>query len=312
MRYNWCNSILVDIIIMLRNIKKWFHAIRPKTLLVSMASVIMAVALAFDKAESQWLPAALCLIFAVLAQATSNLVNDYADFKAGSDNAESLGPDRKLVSGEITPKAMLTAITILVSTCFLVGLTLIYWGGWILLPFGLLIIAAAFCYSLGPLPLSYNALGDVAVILFFGIIPVTFTYFILTKEICWEILAAGFSMGLVVDELLIVNNIRDEKEDATHNKITTVGIFGAKFMKIVFLLNPIIACALGFYFTKDICGYKIWAIAIIPLIVYSIILYRKISTYQGRQLNELLGKASMEAIIFALTIVIVVLIGSLF
>ncbi len=292
---------------MLKNIKKWFEIVRAKTLLVSMASVIMAVALAFEKGGNQWLPAILCLLFAMLAQATSNVANDYADYKTGCDNENSLGPDRKLVSGEVTIKSIINAIIILASLCFIIGFSLIYWGGWILLPFGLLIMLVAFCYSMGPFPLAYKALGDVAVILFFGIVPITFTYYILTKEINWEIITAGIAMGLVVDELLIVNNVRDEKEDILHNKRTTVGIFGSKFMKKVFLLNPLIACGLGFYFMKGICDYKIWAIAIIPMITYSISVYIKLEKYKGKQLNELLGKSSLEAIIFALTVLIVTL-----
>jgi 1,4-dihydroxy-2-naphthoate octaprenyltransferase len=243
----------------------------------------------------------------MLAQATSNVANDYADYKTGCDNENSLGPDRKLVSGEVSIKTITRAIILLVSICFLVGLSLIYWGGWILLPFGLLIIAVAFCYSLGPVPLSYNALGDVAVVLFFGMIPVTFTYYILTNEISWEVITAGLAMGLVVDELLIVNNVRDEIEDKQFNKVTTVGIFGSSFMKKVFLFNPIIACGLGFYFMKDVCAPTTWALAIIPMLAYSLSVYIKLEKYKGKQLNALLGQASLEAIIFALTVVVVTL-----
>lgn len=286
---------------------KWFHSIRPKTLPVSMATVIMPTALAFHEGNARWLPAILCLLFAVMAQITSNLVNDYADFKTGSDHEGSLGPERKLVSGEITPKAMLRAIIISVTISFLIGMSLIFWGGWILLPFGLAILAAAFCYSLGPIPLSYKALGDVAVILFFGIVPVTFTYFILTKNVSPEIVTAGLAMGLVVDELLIVNNIRDAEEDKLHDKVTTVGLFGKKFMMMVFLFNPLIACALGFYFLKDVCDYKVWSIVIIPLVIYSLNLFGKLRKYEGKQLNALLGKASLEAIVFALAVVAVCL-----
>ena len=293
---------------MIASIKKWFYAIRPYSFFVSMATVVLSAAIAFNEGYIKWLPAILCLIFAVMAQITSNLVNDYADFKTGSDNENSMGKDRKLVTGEITPKQMLIAITISAILCLLVGLPLIFWGGWILLPFGLLIIAAAFCYSLGPLPLSYKALGDVAVILFFGIIPVTFTYFILTKKITLEIVSAGFAMGLVVDELLIVNNIRDVEEDKLHNKITTAVLFGKEFMMKVFLFNPLIACALGFYFLRDICDYKVWAIAIIPMIIYSINLYIKLRKFEGKQLNALLGKASFEAILFAVMVVAVALV----
>ena len=293
---------------MIASIKKWFYAIRPYSFFVSMATVVLSAAIAFNEGYIQWLPAILCLIFAVMAQITSNLVNDYADFKTGSDNENSMGKDRKLVTGEITPKQMLIAITISAILCLLVGLPLIFWGGWILLPFGLLIIAAAFCYSLGPLPLSYKALGDVAVILFFGIIPVTFTYFILTKKITLEIVSAGFAMGLVVDELLIVNNVRDVEEDKLHNKITTAVLFGKEFMMKAFILNPLIACALGFYFLKDVCDYKVWAIAIIPMIIYSINLYIKLRKFEGKQLNALLGKASFEAILFAVMVVAVALV----
>lgn len=293
---------------MFASIKKWFYAIRPYSFFVSMATVVLSAAIAFNEGYIQWLPAILCLVFAVMAQITSNLVNDYADFKTGSDNENSMGKDRKLVTGEITPKQMLIAITISAILCLLVGLPLIFWGGWILLPFGLLIIAAAFCYSLGPLPLSYKALGDVAVILFFGIIPVTFTYFILTKKITLEIVSAGFAMGLVVDELLIVNNVRDVEEDKLHNKITTAVLFGKEFMMKVFLFNPLIACALGFYFLKDVCDYRVWAIAIIPMIIYSINLYIKLRKFEGKQLNALLGKASFEAILFAVMVVAVALV----
>lgn len=294
----------------MKNIKKWFEIIRARTLPVSMASVIMAVALAFEKGENHWLPATLCLLFAMLAQATSNVANDYADFKTGCDNKDSLSPDRKLVSGEVSLKTITKAIIILASLSFIVGFSLIYWGGWILLPFGLLTLAVVFLYSMGPFPLSYNALGDVAVLLFYGIIPVTFTYYILTHEVNWNIITAGIAMGLIVDELLIVNNVRDEKEDKLFNKVTTVGIFGSRFMKTVFLLNPFIACLLGFYFMKDICDYKTWSIAIIPLLIYSTSVYVKLEKYQGKQLNKLLGQASLEAIFFALTIVAVTLISN--
>jgi hypothetical protein len=101
--------------------------------------------------------------------------------------------------------------------------------------------------------------------------------------------------------------VRDEREDIMHNKVTTVGIFGSKFMKKVFLFNPLIACGLGFYFMRGICDYKTWAIAIIPMLIYSVSVYIKLEKYKGKQLNALLGQASLEALIFALTVVAVTL-----
>ena len=105
-------------------------------------------------------------------------------------------------------------------------------------------------------------------------------------------------------------NEKKEEEDKLHNKVTTVGLFGKRFMTTVFLLNPLIACALGFYFLRDICDYKVWAIAVIPFIVYSLSVFIKLKKYQGRQLNELLGKSSLESLIFAATICVVTIISN--
>lgn len=280
---------------------------RPETLPVSMAPVIMAAALAFPTDKFQFLPFLLCLIFAVLAQITSNFVNDYADFKNNGDDSERIGPERMVASGKIKSRDMMTAFIVTVSFAFLVGLSLIYWGGWILFPFGIMIIIVAFAYSLGPFPLSYNGLGDVAVILFYGMIPVTFTYYILTGSFTLTVIIAGFSIGIVVDELMIVNNYRDVEQDASHNKKTTVVLFGKKFMKVIFLLNPFVAVFLGFYFMKDFCDIKIWEIVVIPFLIYSLIVVMKFNKSEGKQFNRLIGMASLEAVLFSLIVTLVII-----
>lgn len=289
------------------NIKKWVLAMRPKTLSVSMAPVIMAAALAFSIDKFQFLPFLLCLIFAVLAQITSNFVNDYADFKNNSDDSERLGPERMVASGKIKPRNMMTAFIVTASFAFLVGLSLIYWGGWILLPFGIIIMIVAFTYSLGPFPLSYNGLGDVAAILFYGMIPVTFTYYILTGSFPLTVIIAGFAMGIVVDELMIVNNYRDVEQDASHNKKTTVVLLGKKFMKAIFFLNPLVAVFLGFYFMRDFCDIKMWQITVIPFLIYSLIVVMKFNKSEGKQFNRLIGMASLGAVLFSLTVMLVII-----
>ena len=131
-------------------LKYWIQAARPKTLPVSMAPVMMSVALASIFVEISWLPAIICLVFALMAQILSNFVNDYADGLKGADN-ERLGPQRVVAAGLIPPQKMLSGIIVWGTMTFILGCTLLYWGGWILLPFGILILLCALAYSAGKL-----------------------------------------------------------------------------------------------------------------------------------------------------------------
>lgn len=284
--------------------REWILAARLKTLLVSMASVIMAVALSSKYVEIQWLPAAICLVFAVMAQIVSNFVNDYCDGVRGSDS-ERLGPERMVASGKITPKKMLRGTLVMVALSFALGCTLLYWGGLILLPFGIVILLCAVGYSMGPFPFSRHALGDVAVILFYGIVPVALTFYIQTKMMNFQVVASGLAMGIVTDNLLIVNNYRDADQDAENGKLTTVVLFGKKIMKLMFYSNPLIGVGLGFYFMKDIANPIIWFLASIPFLVYFTMVSVKFTKAEGRGFNKLIGMSSMGAVLFAITVAVV-------
>lgn len=282
--------------------KYWIQAARPKTLLVSMAPVIMSVAIASMCVTINWLPAVICLIFAVMAQILSNFVNDYADGLKGADN-ERLGPQRMVASGLISPQKMRRGIIVWGVLTFIVGCTLLYYVGWILLPFGIVILLCALAYSAGPFPLSRHALGDVAVVLFYGIAPVVLTFFIQTGFVNWEIMLAGLAIGIVANDLLIVNNYRDAEQDAANGKKTTVTVFGKQFMKWVYFLNPIIAIILIYLVFKN----NIIFCYFIPLMIYSIFVSYKFTKAKGMEFNKLIGMAPLEAIIFAITIVIYII-----
>ena len=276
--------------------KYWIQAARPKTLLVSLAPVIMSIAFASIYNEIKWLPAVICIVFAVMAQILSNFVNDYSDGIKGADN-ERLGPQRVVAAGLISPAQMRRGIIVWGILTFVLGCTLLYWGGWILLPFGIVILLCALAYSAGPFPLSRHALGDVAVVLFYGIAPVVLTFFIQTGFVNTQIIIAGVAIGIVANNLLIVNNYRDAEQDADNGKKTTVTIFGKRFMKGVYSLNPIIAVVLMcLIFNTTVLFY------LIPFLIYSIFVDIKFSKSSGTALNKLIGMSSLEAIIFALSI----------
>lgn len=280
----------------------WIQAARPKTLLVSLAPVIMSVALASIYNSINWLPAVVCLVFAMMAQILSNFVNDYSDGVKGADN-ERLGPQRMVASGLISPQKMRKGIIVWGVLTFILGCTLLYWGGWILLPFGIVILLCALAYSAGPFPLSRHALGDAAVVLFYGIASVVLTFFIQTGFVNCQIMVAGLAIGIVANNLLIVNNYRDAEQDAANGKKTTVTVFGKQFMKYVYFLSPIIAIALIYWVFQNISII----IYLIPFLIYSIFVDLKFSKAKGMELNKLIGMSSLEAIIFAIIVVVFVI-----
>ena len=289
------------------SLKYWIKAARPKTLLVSMAPIIMSVALASIVVKINWLPAIICLVFAVMAQIISNFVNDYSDGVKGIDE-NRIGPERMVASGLISPEKMRRGIIVMCVLTFILGCTLMFWGGLVLLPFGIIIMLCALAYSMGPFPLSQHALGDMAVVLFYGIAPVVLTFFIQTEFVNWQIIIAGLAIGVVTNNLLIVNNYRDADDDLKKGKKTTVNVLGKRFMKTVYFLNPLIAIALGFVILNKILNPLTWALAAIPFLIYSTLVSVKFSNAKGMEFNKLIGMSSLEAIVFALTVTLVIII----
>ena len=166
--------------------RAWWLAARPKTLTGAMAPVMMALSAAWKDLNAggnafMWTPALLCLLFALLMQIDANFVNDYFDFKKGRDNRETrLGPPRACSEGWITPKAMKIGIGITTALACLTGLPLVLWGGWWLVAIGVACVLFCFLYTT---LLAGLGLGDLLVLVFFGLVPVCATSYIQTGEV---------------------------------------------------------------------------------------------------------------------------------
>lgn len=209
--------------------KIWLEATRPKTLPAAITPVLVASSLAYVDGGFRWLPALICLAFALLIQVGTNFANDYLDGIKGTDTEARIGPQRAVASGLIAPEVMKRATVVVLAIGFCVGLGLVPYGGPWLLVVGILSVACAWLYTGGPYPLAYNGLGDVFVILFFGLIAVGCTYYVQCLEIHLEVLALGLSTGLLVNNLLVVNNYRDLVEDRQARKRTLIVLLGRGF-----------------------------------------------------------------------------------
>lgn len=221
------------------SIKPWIEAMRLRTLPVSVAGVLAGLACALAYGAIRPAPFVICLCFAIVAQIVSNFANEYYDYKNGLDKKGREGFRRGVTEGDISPRAMKRATYALLAADCLLGCTLIIWGGWWLIAVGVLIAVFAIAYSTGPFPLSHRGLGDVAVVIFFGIVPVMFTSYLCGGT--WEnwrlSLPVGFAIGLLAANVLIVNNYRDVDDDRMVGKYTTVVIFGKKIMALIYAIN---------------------------------------------------------------------------
>src|SRR5688572_15636363 len=125
----------------------------------------------------RWGMFACALAGAVLIQTATNFINDALDFKKGADTSERLGPIRVTQAGLIGPSTVMRAAFICLFGAALCGIPLILRGGWPIVIIGLVSMVMAYAYTGGPYPLAYHGLGELFVILFFGLIAVGGTYY---------------------------------------------------------------------------------------------------------------------------------------
>lgn len=287
------------------SLKAWLLAARPKTLSGAAVPVMIGVALAFVDAQEygddvfSWIAAALCLLFAFIMQIDANFVNDFFDYTKGNDDSASrLGPLRACTQGWVKIDSMKQAIASTTVLACVVGLPLVYYGGLEMILVGLLCVVFCFLYTTH---LSYIGLGDVLVLVFFGIVPVCCTYYVQLHTLTWQVFIASVACGLVIDGLLIVNNYRDRYNDERDGKMTLVVRIGSEATEWLYLILGIAACLLGvvFWLNGHVLAF------VLPLIyllmhVYTWLKLRRIN--YGRQLNECLGETARNMFVYGLTV----------
>ena len=283
--------------IMNKKIKIWIECARLRTLPVSVAGVIMASGIAVLYHRFEWLPALLCFAFAVLAQVVSNFANEYYDFRRGTDKKGRVGPRRGVTEGDITPGLLLRVTIGTLAVACAVGCGLIPFGGWWLIPVGILIAVFAFAYSAGPYPLSYHGLGDVAVLVFFGLVPVNLTFYLQAGYFAPLAILASVTIGLMGVNVLLVNNYRDADDAREAHKRTTVVIFGRKVASAAYLINGYVGISLlaPLWFAAPL-----WVLAVPALyLVLHTVTWNRLTHSDGAALNPLLGATARNMLIFA-------------
>lgn len=289
-----------------RQVSPWFFAARPKTLTGAMIPVILGSALAYHDGVMQVSLVICCALFAGFMQIAANMINDLHDFEKGTDREDRLGPERACAQGWITPQAMRRGIAVVLCLASLAGFAAL-WLCWESLPYhgiellttGMACILFAFLYTYG---LSYLGLGDVLVLVFFGLVPVCGTYYIQAHQITTPAILLGVISGISIDALLVINNYRDREQDRISGKRTLVVLLGERFGLFHYLAIPIISSWLSILLCYLIGGkllyFQIVITVYLSLHIYAWSKMREIRS--GKALNRILGLTSINMFIFAL------------
>lgn len=217
----------------MKNLRFWLLAARPKTLTAAIVPILVGTALpvALGKPYSAWV-AISALLASLFIQIATNLVNDVMDFKKGADTETRIGPQRVTQSSIFKPETVEKAAYLCFLMAILIGIPLVLKGGIPILAIGVCSLIAGYAYTGGPFPLAYKGLGDVFVILFFGILAVAGIFYLHTGE--WSDLAvvAGLQIGFLCAVLIAINNLRDIEGDTKVGKKTLPVRFGKTFAKL--------------------------------------------------------------------------------
>lgn len=209
----------------------WILAARPRTLGAAVVPVLAGTALASVAGTLDPVLVFLILACAVLIQIATNYFNDAIDHAKGADTAERLGPLRATSGGLLSGRAMMTGGTVCLALAAVLAIPLVLRGGWPILVLGIFSLVLAYAYTGGPFPLAYLGLGEIFVVLFFGVFAVAGTFYLNTLEWSVASVLCGLQIGLHSSVLLAVNNLRDFETDRAARKRTLAARFGLAFAR---------------------------------------------------------------------------------
>lgn len=293
----------------MKKIAPWITALRLRSIVLSISSVIMGSFLANQTGHFNSNVFIGTLIVTIFLQTLSNLANEYGDTIHGVDNDHRLGPKRGVQAGTITLTQMKRAIIFVTLVSLISGVWLVWEGTkglpsvaiWILLSIGLLAIAAALKYTVGKNPYGYKGLGDVAVFLFFGLVAVLGTFYLHTHSIPNQQFLPAATMGLFAVSVLNMNNLRDFENDKNHGKRSLVVLMGVRSAKLyqASILTTAWLCAIAYTLLNFATWWQWMFFITLPFYLKNI--ERVFNCTHLSELDSELKRLSIATLFFSLT-----------
>ncbi len=277
----------------------WWLAVRPKTLGVSLVPVLIGSALAWSQqAAVLWLPALVALLAALLIQIGTNLHNDVADFERGADGPERLGPPRATAMGWLPGTVVRRGAWVAFALAFILGVYLADHGGWPIVAIGLASLAAGWAYTSGPRPIAGTPLGEFFVLLFFGVLAVSGSYYLQTLSLAPAAVLAGTIVGLLAAALITINNTRDRETDARAGRRTLSVLCGQRAACAIYSGEILLPFAL-LPWLAALTDRGLWLVLpclALPLAARQIVRFRRAA---GSEYNTLLAGTAGLQMVFA-------------
>lgn len=274
-------------------------AIRPRTLSISVAPVLVGSSLAWAEGGAfHLLPLLAALFCAMLIQIGTNLHNDAVDYEKGNDLADRPGPLRVTSAGWVAARTVRLAALGCFSGAFLLGIYLAISGGWPIVAIGSASLLAGWAYSGGPRPISYTPFGEVFVLLFFGILAVGGSAWLQGLPPGPGVIIAGLICGLPAAAVLLVNNTRDRQADRRVGRRTLAGILGRSgttqtYAAMMFLPFLLLALLIGSGHAGALAG-----ILAMPLAFLKVRDFQQAATASA--LNPLLAGTARSGLLLAM------------
>jgi 1,4-dihydroxy-2-naphthoate octaprenyltransferase len=217
-------------------VRTWWNAVRPWSYTAAIIPVLLGAAIAAQSIALNWWYLLLALIGSIAIQGGTNLMNDYYDYRKGTDTAAVKGTGGALLRGELTPNQIFWAGIIAFAVGSAIGLYLVSVSGPFIFWLGLFSVAVGYFYTAGPFALAYVGLGELAVFIFMGPVMVLGSYFLQIPDVSWAAIWASLPVAFVVAAILHANNLRDIDTDRLNNKRTLATVFGRAGARIEYYL----------------------------------------------------------------------------
>lgn len=277
----------------------WILASRPATLPAAAVPVLVGAAAAVSEGASFRVSIfAVTMATALLIQIGTNFANDYSDFRRGADHDGRLGPARATQTGMLTHGAVRRGIVIAFALAALLGIYLSWIGGWMIVLIGLLSIICGLAYTGGPWPFGYHGLGDVFVFVFFGVVAVSGTAFLQLGE--WSALALVMSIpvGLLVTNILVVNNLRDLATDRAARKNTLAVRLGERRTRSQYAVFTALAYIVPACVALSSPSRRWLLLPWISAPLAILLVSRVLTGVSGRELNPMLKRTGLLLLLF--------------
>lgn len=272
------------------------RAARPQTLPAGLVPVLVGTAVAHRSAHADLAIGGFALASALFIQIGANYANDVFDAERGADGPDRVGPTRAVAAGLVSARAMRAAMWASFAIASALGAILVWLAGWPVLAIGVISILAAIAYTGGPFPLGYHGLGDVFVMVFFGLVAVVGTVFVEAHDVTPLAWLAALPIGALSTAILVVNNVRDRETDARIGKRTLAVRLGKRggLVEQALLFTLAFGCALG------TAGWLRSPWPLLPLVTlpWAIDAWRALRDREGSTLNQTLGGTARLLLVF--------------